>query len=325
LASILAAAQSQLLGSYRDGVMYYNPDAYWRLTDATGQTVAADTSGDAFNGTINSLAHVLMGQPPIVDGLTSCSFDGNAASFINIPSFSPVKPGTAHTWMGWGNIASTAAQRALFTHGALNDVQFYVPSGALNLTFRTSSGNTQTWTAAISAINTWYHWALTYSDATKTAELFINGVSQGTKVFANGFSGVQSGTTISYTTNPWSGLMQEVAHFPGILPSASIAAVYAARTITGGGKHVTIRERDAAACPSIPAYGLTVQTLTRETPNSAAVLAAILSQKPGGIVLNFQVLAGWDYQGLFTGEAAYSNVFSQFNTYQGVINDVPGT
>lgn len=55
------------------------------------------------------------------------------------------------------------------------------------------------------------------------------------------------------------------------------------------------------------------------------VLAALVEQKPAGIILNYQVLAGQDYSILLSGNPLYSNVFANFLTYQGVVNNVPGT
>jgi hypothetical protein len=93
-----------------------------------------------------------------------------------------------------------------------------------------------------------------------------------------------------------------------------------------GAKTVILRERDVAAAPNDPPYGLTVITRTSETPNSAQVLAALLAQKPAGILLNYVVLAGQDYQILFNGGATtYQNVFTTYLTYQGVLNAAPGT
>jgi hypothetical protein len=59
-------------------------------------------------------------------------------------------------------------------------------------------------------------------------------------------------------------------------PAAMIAAVQA--TLTGT-QTVTLVERDGDP------YYLTVQTIASETPDQAKTHAAILSQKPGGIVL----------------------------------------
>jgi hypothetical protein len=47
-----------------------------------------------------------------------------------------------------------------------------------------------------------------------------------------------------------------------------------------------------------PPYTLEVVTLTGETPDPAATRAAILAQKPGGIVLAYRTVAGQDWQGV---------------------------
>lgn len=52
---------------------------------------------------------------------------------------------------------------------------------------------------------------------------------------------------------------------------------------------------------------------------------ALRAQKPAGILLNYNVLAGADYDILLANNPLYSNVFANFLTYQGVINNVPGT
>lgn len=105
---------------------------------------------------------------------------------------------------------------------------------------------------------------------------------------------------------------------------ASIVA--AAQSFLTDTKTVIVRERDAAASASNPAYGLTIITKTAETPDSAKVLAALLAQKPAGIVLNYQVLAGQDYLTLYNaGATTYQTVFTTYTTYQGVLNAVPGT
>lgn len=99
---------------------------------------------------------------------------------------------------------------------------------------------------------------------------------------------------------------------------ASIAA--AAQATLTGSKTVTIRERVNG-----DAYALTVITRTAETPDSAKTLAAILKEKPAGLVLTYSVLTGTDYAGLLSEYATYAIVFSTFTTYGGVLSDVPGT
>lgn len=106
-------------------------------------------------------------------------------------------------------------------------------------------------------------------------------------------------------------------------PDAMIGAAIPYLT---GAKTVIFRERDPAASPSNPAYGLTVITRTAQTPDPAKVLAALMSQKPAGIILNYVVLAGQDYTLLYNaGATTYQSVFTTYATYQGVLNAVPGT
>jgi hypothetical protein len=63
------------------------------------------------------------------------------------------------------------------------------------------------------------HWALTYNDATQVAELFINGVSQGTRPSSLGdrlplFS---AGGATDRRPRWWNGVMEEVAVYESVL------------------------------------------------------------------------------------------------------------
>jgi hypothetical protein len=100
-------------------------------------------------------------------------------------------------------------------------------------------------------------------------------------------------------------------------PAALIGAVTPLLT---GTKTVIFRERNGG-----DPYALLVHTKTSETPDSAAVLAALMKQKPAGIILTYTVISGNDYQTLLTDTPLYSNVFSTYATYTGVVDDVPGT
>jgi hypothetical protein len=80
-----------------------------------------------------------------------------------------------------------------------------------------------------------------------------------------------------------------------------------------GSKTVYFRERDPSALD--PPYTLEVVTLTDETPDPAAVLRALLAQKPGGIVLNFRTVVGWDYQEMTAAGGTYLVQSATFTTY----------
>lgn len=104
---------------------------------------------------------------------------------------------------------------------------------------------------------------------------------------------------------------------------ASIIA--AAQQYLTGAQTVIVRERDVAASATDPAYGLTVITYASQTPDTAKVLAALIAQKPAGIILNYHTNVGADYQSVFTSFATYQNVFTTYLTYQGVVTAQPGT
>jgi hypothetical protein len=105
----------------------------------------------------------------------------------------------------------------------------------------------------------------------------------------------------------------------------SLAAIKAAPApYLTGTKTVIIRERDSGVAPTDPAYGLTILTYTAETPDPTAVLNAILAQKPAGIILNYSTIAGTTYETIYVGNAAYSDIYGTYTTYQGVMDDDPG-
>jgi hypothetical protein len=102
------------------------------------------------------------------------------------------------------------------------------------------------------------------------------------------------------------------------------ALIGAAQQHLTGAKTVIVRERDPVACPSEPAYGITVITYTSQTPDSAQTLADILLQKPAGLVLNYAVHDGQDYESLYVNHPDYDDVHTTYATYEGVVTDQPG-
>ncbi len=87
------------------------------------------------------------------------------------------------------------------------------------------------------------------------------------------------------------------------------ALITAAQLHLTGAKTVQIRERDGSA------YRLTVITYTAQTPDAAAVLAAIKEQKPGGIILTHNILPGQDYTLVRTNNATYTIARTNNATY----------
>lgn len=98
-------------------------------------------------------------------------------------------------------------------------------------------------------------------------------------------------------------------------PDAMMAAIQ--QTLTGT-KTVYIRERYGGA------YRIEIITKTNETPDPAATLRAILSQKPAGIQLTHSVLVGQDFQLLYQNNTTFQAVYTKYATMQGVYLDQPG-
>jgi hypothetical protein len=73
------------------------------------------------------------------------------------------------------------------------------------------------------------------------------------------------------------------------------------------------------------AYRLYMATRAAQTPNSATTLADIMTQKPAGIVLTYETLVGQSFNELLADSALFSNVFSNYLTFQGVLTGVHGT
>lgn len=110
-------------------------------------------------------------------------------------------------------------------------------------------------------------------------------------------------------------LIKDVAGFRRGTPAALRAA--AAFFLTGT-KTVYFNERLAD-----DPYRLGVITLTAETPDEALVRAAILAQKPGGIVLSYTAIAGQTYRAVLTEVDSYREMRSTWPTYRDVASHLP--
>jgi hypothetical protein len=87
-----------------------------------------------------------------------------------------------------------------------------------------------------------------------------------------------------------------IASTDGFKRGTPAAIAGAAKATLTGNQYVAFRERDISA-PD-PPYSLEVITLAGETPDPNATLAAILAQKPAGIVLSYRTVTGQDWQAL---------------------------
>ena len=112
-------------------------------------------------------------------------------------------------------------------------------------------------------------------------------------------------------------LIRNVAGFQRGTPAALRAA---AGLYLSGSKTVYFRERDEG-----DAYRLEVITRTAETPDPAAVLAALLAQKPGGIVLAHRTIDTWDYQEMTRRGGSYAQQTNAYASYVHLSLDQPSS
>lgn len=108
-------------------------------------------------------------------------------------------------------------------------------------------------------------------------------------------------------------LIRNVEGFARGTPAALRAA---AGLFLTGNKTVYFRERDGD-----DAYALEVVTVDSETPDANAVRAALLAQKPGGIVLRYREVIGWDYEQMTTEGGKYSALAVTFANYYDLANN----
>lgn len=113
-------------------------------------------------------------------------------------------------------------------------------------------------------------------------------------------------------------IREYVRGVPGFARGTPAAIIQAAQQYLTGTKTVILRERQGGA------YMLQVLTWVGETADSAKVLAALLAQKPAGIVLDYDVLTGQDFQLVYTNHPDFQDVYNDYSTWQGMFVDTPG-
>ena len=198
------------------------PTLYWKLNDPAGTTAVDDHSAYNRAGTVNGITFGGYAAPG-VDPNPSALF-APASSYVRATSYAPFVIGSQRTFMGWAWRTAQSDIDILFMDQSATGPQLYGGSAVTDVSFRTISGNAQAWTAAWPALGQWVHWALTYNDSTKIAELFINGATKGTKTMSAAYAGTSTNfqLSVSGSTSAWNGYMRDVAVYERILSAAEI-------------------------------------------------------------------------------------------------------
>jgi hypothetical protein len=198
--------------------------SYWRLGDEPGSQTAVDSKGGN-DGTY--VGGTTLGQPGALAGNpdTAVLLDGVDGRVTT--TFNPFQTGVVRTFEGWANRNSNKSDHALF---AGDDPTSYPVlrclAGGEDVRFNPdASGAGQDFAGALPGTGKWFHWVLLWDGKAKQAELFVDAVSQGTLTYAFEFGGSPGNIELGAeggTTNPFDGLLDEVAVYENALDPATI-------------------------------------------------------------------------------------------------------
>lgn len=214
------------VANYRGALLALVPSLYWRHGEAAG-TTANDSSGNGRTGTYG--AGMTVGSAGLLASDSDKSATGNGATNATVTS--TYNPFTGNiTVCGWDNLTTLAAARNIWGGttgtGPLLQVQ---TNGDANFWSDLGVASAAWGIAGMFVAGATTFWALTWNNTTKVAELFINGVSKGTRTLLNAFN-ASPGNFVrcgSGAANGSLGPVDETAVFAGtILTPAQIANLY---------------------------------------------------------------------------------------------------
>ena len=218
--------------AYQSAVLADGPSQYLRFNESSG-AIADDSSGNGNNGTY---VGGTLGVSGPVSGDTAVNLGGSG--YVD-SAYNPFAAGSSRTFEGWANASSGVASTTLFSSdlapATTNPWLYFTTSN--EITFYPQNAAGVSWTYSWPT-NQWVLWDLTYNDSTHVADLFINGVDQGSKTASQGYASTTGNIEVGAGGN-WSifpGSMGEFAVYPSILSAARIQARYnAAGSGSGGG------------------------------------------------------------------------------------------
>ena len=89
--------------------------------------------------------------------------------------------------------------------------------------------------------------------------------------------------------------------------------------------HIIVRERYRGDAPGDQPGYVQVRTYAAETLDVNAARAALEAELPGGLIMDYQVVAGQDWQSVVNTVPTWSALQTKYATWAGVIADISGT
>lgn len=166
--------------------------AYWTFEEGAG-TTAADSSGNGNTATLQAAA----GWRPGVVGANALSLNGTATSWASAAS-PVVDTSQSYSVSAWVKLNSLTGSQTLVSVDGTNVSPFILQKSSAGV-FRFVVINADSTTAADAIVTgptavagTWYHLVGVYDKTAGTAQLYVNGVSQGTASGAVGWAALGS-------------------------------------------------------------------------------------------------------------------------------------
>lgn len=209
--------------TFRDYALGLAPSLYWRVGEAAG-TTAADASGNGRTGTYTGT--FTLGQLAAIadDADKAVALDGASG---RIPStYSLFVPGSRFSVCIWARTLDLRNDPncALFGSTAGPNVYLRVNPATGDVRFtpnRTTGNPATTWTAAVTGLRANHLYGLNFDDVADTAELFIDGVSKGSRATPQALNALQFIAGHDGIGSTWPGTIDEVLAWQGTTLSAA--------------------------------------------------------------------------------------------------------
>jgi hypothetical protein len=239
--------------AYSRAIRDLGPSLYWRLDDSEGST-ALDASGNGNHGTYVGGPTQGVDGGLLNDPDTAVLLDGSTEYISS--DYSPFVIGSARTFVVLARRNTSTTADVLVGSSGANQVQIKLQANTDNIQLITASLFSVLWSGAWTT-GQWILAVITYDDAGRNAEAYVNGISQGVVSLSGGFSATpgdfKAGARSTGATDPFDGNLDEVAVFERILTATEIAnlATIAVGTVfdtaTFGGAVAQGRAAGAAA------------------------------------------------------------------------------
>jgi hypothetical protein len=214
------------LEDYAAQVKALTPSLYWTLDSLTGAT---DQSGNSRNGTAQGGVGIGSAAGLFSEGATQ----GDGVDDRVTSTYNPYTNGQPLSVSGLTYLDNAVAARTLFggDAGATQPVLRVNTSGATNkgVDFFPAAGSASANWPTVFPIAAWVHWALVFDEVADTAELWINGVSQGSKALVTQFNATPGNFEVGAfgTASTLLGRFAHIAAWANVkLSNAQIVALY---------------------------------------------------------------------------------------------------